>query len=785
MPRLFFPWVFRVSFLGCLSSLVFLQLALSAAPESYRWGTVAMGGGGFVSGIVASSTEKNLFYARTDVGGAYRWNEANASWIPLTDWVGEDQVGFLGVESIALDPNSPAKVYMLVGINYFNGGKSAILRSNDYGENFTVTEITSQFKAHGNGMGRQTGERLVVDPNDSSVLFCGTRSAGLFKSTNSGSSWIRVTALGVVTTPNENGIDFVVFDKASGSQGKPTPTVYLGISRNDSNLYVSKNGGDTWSLIAGRPTDLMPGRAVLASDGSLVITYGNGAGPSGHWAVPEPMDKGAIWKYAPSKGTWSNITPTGITRAFGGITVDAKDPNRMVATTINTYLEQPWGWGDRIFVSANGGLSWSDLFGDKQISMNTNGIPWIAKHAIHWAGSVTLDPFNSQRVFVTSGNGIFMTQNLDTKPSIWSFAAKGLEETVPLDLISIPGGPLLSVMGDYDGFVHSDIHAYSPTGLFEPQIGTTSGLAYATKKTTFVVRVGGDDKGEKFPIYYSENSGSTWTKFATKPSGGTLYQGKIAVAADGGAVLWCPSGSSTTYRTADKGLNWTTVAGLSFESVPVADAVNPQKFYAYNPNAGSLFSSLNGGLTFTQAATPGSNGSKIIRTVWNREGDIWLARAQGLYHSTNSGISFAAITGVSNCTAIGIGAAAPNQSYPALYLWGKANGGVTGMYRSIDSGQSWERINDAKHQYGGPGNGQFVVGDANLFGQVYMSTAGRGIVYGEPGSLQGIGDGRATRHGGVRRNGVVLGSRGRPASPGLIFRETGGQSLDGNGRVVR
>src|SRR5690606_24376097 len=50
----------------------------------------------------------------------------------------------------------------------------------------------------------------------------------------------------------------------------------------------------------------------------------------------------------------------------------------------------------------------------------------------------------------------------------------------------------------------------------------------------------------------------------------------------------------------------------------------------------------------------------------------------------------------------------------------------------IDTGASWVRVNDADHQFGGPGNGQFVVGDMNTFGVVYMSTAGRGIVHGAP-----------------------------------------------------
>jgi uncharacterized protein YjdB len=57
--------------------------------------------------------------------------------------------------------------------------------------------------------------------------------------------------------------------------------------------------------------------------------------------------------------------------------------------------------------------------------------------------------------------------------------------------------------------------------------------------------------------------------------------------------------------------------------------------------------------------------------------------------------------------------------------------GVLGMHRSADEGLTWTRVNDDAHEYGGLANGQFVAGDMNVFGRVYMSTAGRGIVYGE------------------------------------------------------
>ena len=698
----------------------------SAAARAQTFGNVAMGGGGFVSAVITSKTQPNLMYARTDVGGAYRWDAAGSRWIPLTDWVSAADVGYLGVESLAIDPRDANNLYMLVGISYFSGGRTAILRSTNQGASFSVTDVSGLFRAHGNGMGRQSGEKLVVDPNNGAILFCGSRAAGLFKSTNSGASWARVSSLNVTTTPNGNGVSLVVFDPSTGTAGSATRTMVVGISRTGTNLYRSNDGGATFTAIAGAPTSLMPQRAVLGPDRNLIVTYANGAGPNG--TPTEPMNTGAIWKYNMQSGAWTNITPAGNVLPYSGISVDPANANRLVASTINQYRAQGSAWGDHFFLSTNGGTSWVNVV-TRGYALDPNGVTWMTPNqSIHWAGSIEFDPFNTRRVFVTSGNGVFSTDNIDATPTVWKFNVRGLEETVPLDLVSVPGGPVVTVIGDYDGFVNASVTQYGPQHT--PRTGTTSGLAGAALNPNRVIRAGN-------AMYISNNMGSSWTQTTMN---GT--RGQLAMSANGNTILHSPQESTTTYRSTNSGGSWTTVSGLSYTNArPVADQVNSNKFYAYNPSSGAFYASTNGGASFGQSATLPTGGGRRIQTVPGFEGHIWVPLyGGGLRRSTNSGTTFTSVASVTAASAVGIGKAATGANYPTIYIWGTV-AGVEGMHRSIDQGATWTRINDAAHEWGGPGNAQFVIGDTNIYGRVYMSTAGRGVVYIDSGSTGGGGGG--------------------------------------------
>ena len=175
--------------IGALLVMLAGRAALAQVKQdAYTWKNVKITAGGFITGIVFSPAEAGLAYCRTDIGGAYRWDDKARQWVCLTDWVGPSESNLGGCESVAADPKNPEKVYLALGT--YSGGAAAIARSADRGKSWAVTRLP--IAMGGNEDGRGMGERLAVDPNDGRVLYFGSRNAGLWRSADGAVTWGRV-----------------------------------------------------------------------------------------------------------------------------------------------------------------------------------------------------------------------------------------------------------------------------------------------------------------------------------------------------------------------------------------------------------------------------------------------------------------------------------------------------------------------------------------------------------------------------------------------------------------
>ena len=705
----------------------------------YAWKNVVIEGGGFVSGIVMSPALPGLAFARTDVGGAYRFDPANQRWMPLTDWVGHSNSNLIGIESIAADPTDPNKVYIAAG-EYLTAGNGAILSSTDMGRSWTTNAIGAPLG--GNVDGRSMGERLVVDPNLPSTLYFGSRNAGLWKSTDSAQTWTQVSGLvdpatGVIlgagagnSSGTGYGLTFVVFDPQSGLPGSATPVIYVGVGVTTGNtLYRSTDAGATWNAVTGAPTGMMPHHAVLDGCGNLYLAYNNGSGPNG-------VTAGAVWRYGAASGVWTDVSPAaaGAGFGYGGISADAAHPGTLVVTTIDF-----WSPGE-IYRTTNGGASWVPL--EKAAAWDVEGAEWLYWHTtglpqMGWMGDVEIDPFDSSHARFITGQGLWSSDDVTMADSgaatHWTFDDSGLEETVVLDLASPPtGAPLLSGVGDIGGFKHDDLTVSPSNGMFDnPIFGNTTSLDFAEGAPLIVARVGTSSSSGGQTGAYSTDGGATWTPFATAPAGST-GSGSIAVSADGTTFVWAPKKGTPSYTqitsTEKAGATWSASTGLTAGMLVASDRVNASKFYATGRSG--IFVSTDGGQTFVQASTTASGRP---RPVFGIEGDVWVPTTSGqLLHSQDSGATFPAVGAVNGVSAVGFGKPATPGAYPAMYLAGSVNS-AWGIYRSDNAtdsaGATWQHLDDPEHQFGYI---NCLAGDQNQFGRIYLGTSGRGIVYGDP-----------------------------------------------------
>jgi photosystem II stability/assembly factor-like uncharacterized protein len=739
--------------------------ALPSEPPSqpYDWHNVRIGGGGFVSGLAFHPAQRGLAYARTDVGGAYRWDDDKACWTPLLDGLGMDDVNLTGVESLALDPGDPSRLYLAVG-TYTNPrvGNGAILSSADQGRTFHRCNMP--FRMGANEAGRGNGERLAVDPNDGAILFFGSRDAGLWRSADHGRSWARIDSFPAAATSEEAsaqggrlrqplGICFVLFDVRSSGPGSPTQTLYAGISMRHQPLWRSTDGGLTWSPVPGQPEGLRPTRPCLAADGTLYLTYGDEPGPNA-------MTDGAVWKLDTRTGTWTDITPLrpgngGNRFGYGAVSADASRPGRLLVSTFCRYKPDH----DEVFLSTDDGHSWQPVL--EHSRMDHSQAPWCDQHTPHWIADLRIDPFNSSHALFVTGYGVYRTRNLEALEHggtvSWVFDDAGLEETVPLALLSPPeGAHLLSALGDIDGFRHDSLETAGTAFAGPPRYANAEDIACASGKPSMIVRCGTvRNRTAEVRIAVSEDGGLSWRALATEPEG-AYGAGRVALSADGKVIAWTPRAhppaGATGYDlwrpwpgrptvTSDQGRSWQVCEGLPLGCALIADPSATDRFLAYDARSGTLFESTDAGLHFQPRCTglpsvrplPGGFGGNtepgILHAVPGVRDEFWLeTRNEGLCVSRDGGRSFEKLPGVAEAYSLGFGKAAPGATHPTLFLAGRI-GDTKGLFRSDDSGAHWVELSDDRHRFGWINH---VTGDPRLFGRVYFGTGGRGILYGDP-----------------------------------------------------
>ena len=728
--------------------------------DSYEWGRLKIGGGGFLSGLVIGQRE---MYLRTDVGGAYKYDYQKKEWKQLFDFINEEKREYLSVRGIAIDPTDDDIVYFLCGNAYIPPFQSAIYKTIDGGKTFTEINISDLMEVHGNGLGRECTEPISVDPNNPKVIYAGgnvaTGGAALIKSTDGGLTWNPLKSydnLGfyryVLKWPTwvEHYVRGVADDAYNLQSGVSfvkiiDDKVYVGTSIvGQANIHVSDVDKDEFTVLSEElTTNEYPLSIKYDDNGNIIFTYIHGLDFDG--------SSGGAYKYNIFTKKVTDISPI---KNSISIAIDRKDPNKLVARTVGSWYEQRWSeiigeenisYGDRFYRSVDGGLSWTDITPGKLDEKDShlyyvsrplyeNGYAWIVHNSIHWGPGLEIDPRDSDRIVVLSGNGLWVCDNVWKESDVqFYFDPNGIEKVVPIDLLSIRGGYVYSTVLDYDGFIHKNI---KEVGIqFHPTMGGTSTIASCRQNPNVMLRISDrNDIG-----YYSEDSGFTWKEMDNifGVGGG---RGAITIIADEKYRFFHALSDRILY-TDNYGKEWLKSAGTLGQDINIyIEEKDPMVIYTYSNTKNDdsnkkniLGISGDGGKTFiTKVVSDYDETDFSNRIAYLSEGKIALAAGtKGLYIVSNYGDVITKLETVVYCKSVGFGVPEQGQRDNTIFIYGKPFvNDPLGVYFSKDEGKNWILINH-KTLYGGTGNGNFVVGDMNTFGTVYMSSLGTGIIYGK------------------------------------------------------
>ncbi|EJC97846.1 Oligoxyloglucan reducing end-specific cellobiohydrolase [Fomitiporia mediterranea MF3/22] len=748
-----------------LATAAFFAIVLARAAvtsEPYVWENVKIGGGGgFVPGIVFNPSAKGLAFARTDIGGAYRLN-ADDSWTPLLDFADDTHANYWGTDAIATDPVDPDNLYIAVGLytNSWDPNNGTILISHDRGDSFTA--VPFPFKFGGNMPGRGLGERLVVDPNNNKIIYFGARSGhGLWKSSDAGQTWANVTNFPSVGTyaqdPSDSsgygsdimGIAWIAFDKNSATSGGLS-RIFVGVANMGSdNVFVSEDSGATWSAVEGQRNDFIPHHGVLSpAEDALYIPYANGIGPWDGTA-------GYVMKYFISNSSWVDITPAqGIadnSYGYSGLSVDLQKPGTVMLAPFNEWYPDA-----NIMRSTDGGASWTQIFSSgypppdyslaiyPNYNYNVSKAPWITTFmtgntdTLGWGiQGLAIDPFDSDHWLYGTGLTIYGghdLRNWDANPRknvTVASLADGVEETAPQALTAPLSGPkLVSAVGDVGGFVHTDLTEPPPTFTNPIWSGTATGVDHAGANHSNIVRLSGIAGSSSVSVATSTDGGQTWSPYAGSPSiSDNIYDGKIAMSANGDTLLWTQATGFSGVRFSKNGSPFTDSNGLpSGSTVQIAsDKLNNTVFYA---GVGSeFFISVDGGEAFTQKNVLGSstNTLQIAASPFNA-GEIFVSTDRGIWHSTDFGTNFTELAGPTAAWSIAVGKAKEASSPPAFYAAATIEG-VSSLFRTDDLGINWAKL-PTKDKALLSASNMVLAADPNVYSQIFVGAGGRGIFVG-------------------------------------------------------
>lgn len=764
----------------------------------YTYKNLPIPGGGYVTGFLFSKKQPDILYIRTDIGGTYRFDYKTEEWLSLIPHVTMFDLSESYPTAIALDEAHPDRLVAICGVSDKETGVFAL--SEDRGNTFSYKPMPTP--VHGNWNGRGTGYRLVFDSSAKDTLYFASQKGGLLRTTDLGDTWEELPVNG----EKQMTLVWVSEDGNTIVAGCAGVTHKSGHVRGHS-LYVSYDRGLTFSMLPMPEAFDIPDSRLAGFvaqrcdfDGTYLYVTLSVTGrrsyviENGYSCDSGDVIGGVVLRYAFDENGkitgYEDITPFTDTAShtpdgknsfleygFSGITSCQALPGMVACSTICKDD------GDMIFLSFDYGSTWKPMLYDLSIGRMDFKAPYMrpccngGHNLIHWLSDLKINPFHPDEVWFNSGTGVFVCRNFTEETAIFSDCCKGLEETVHLNIYSLPAGEVqvIDILGDLGGFAFKDLDTPCDNSFADddgnryitcinadfsdihPETVIVTPRGNWTGKTKGGLILSNDQcktfKRLSMPYGLSERT-DAMLKLIENPN---VNSGWVAMSPDCKNIVWSiadnmklPMDAIVCSHDGGQTFSLIEVHGTDRASCCMkvfADRVNSSLMYGFGENS-QIYISRDGGSSFThyhvKDTLPPLDFSMIdcankteIRVESGKEGVLYIAmNKHGLYKmvydKAADSIALTKITKEGDVVyRFGLGLLRPNGDYisedKAFYISGIIDGRY-GFHRSLDQGATWQQLNTEKQMFADINS---IDGDCRTFGRFYIATGSLGALYGD------------------------------------------------------
>ncbi|CAM3032474.1 WD40/YVTN/BNR-like repeat-containing protein [Rariglobus hedericola] len=525
-----------------------------------------------VRSIAVDPTDGNILYAATPGGKIYKSTDTGETWSVVFEKKSPGTAAPAPFHAVAVSAKNPALVVAATD-------DSGLVLSEDAGR--TWRELDTPKKA----------SSAMFAETDSSVMFGSFYKDGIWKSTDTGKTWTRLTE-GVPAN-------------ATFREIAVSPANTLDVYAIGSTVLVSNDGGKSWKQsmtlnadLTGNPTRHYNGEEPTTNIvHPMNITF-NPTNPkelfiSSDWRAAWSGDGGTTWHERERGADISCITDIRFSK--GRAYTTAMDEGTLVSEDNGKTWRQLWPLK---YLPDTSGHYW-------RIAVNTiDGVDQIVSAASPWNTPL-------RRVVFSADGGKTFTDTISGLPDYIPTANTMWGQGHPRALAVDPNDPRIVYLG-LDG-------------------DATEGKS------------GGG-------IFKSEDGGATWKQLPNQPSSRRMYYGLAVDPTDSKRIFWgACAANGGVHRTQDGGKTWERV----FDKESYVWNIHVTKEGVIYCGGSQLWRSTDHGTTWSQVGELPAGRSVVgietdprdAKTVWISQ-TTWNASAiGGIYKTSDAGVTWQDITG--------------------------------------------------------------------------------------------------------------------------------------------